>query len=101
MCLSCGYEGDELQGPLSAIRYRCPSCQTDLYARPPRSYAQMEGLPTRARIGEGVRIEVWADRLIALERERRKSRRWAATVFGLITGAALGAVIIGAAALLA
>ena len=24
--------------------FNCPSCKADLYARPPRSYAEMEGL---------------------------------------------------------
>jgi predicted RNA-binding Zn-ribbon protein involved in translation (DUF1610 family) len=40
-CLSCGYQGAKLQGdPI----FTCPSCGTDLYARPALSYAEMEGL---------------------------------------------------------
>ena len=26
------------------MRFTCPACRCDLYARPPRSYAEMEGL---------------------------------------------------------
>lgn len=42
LCLSCGYRGPELQGDSGV--FVCPSCGTDLYARPPRSYAELEGL---------------------------------------------------------
>lgn len=40
-CLACGYRGPALQGPDRALR--CPGCGTDLYSRPPRSYAELEG----------------------------------------------------------
>ena len=40
-CLACGYRGAALQGSNRALR--CPGCGTDLYARPPRSYAELEG----------------------------------------------------------
>ena len=43
-CLRCGYRGDELQRLGELAAYRCPDCGQDLYARPPRSYAEMEGL---------------------------------------------------------
>jgi predicted RNA-binding Zn-ribbon protein involved in translation (DUF1610 family) len=39
-CLSCGYQGAKLQGDQI---FTCPSCGTDLYARPALSYAEMEG----------------------------------------------------------
>lgn len=42
MCLSCGYRGEELQSPIGDI-VRCPECGEDLYSRPPRSYAELEG----------------------------------------------------------
>lgn len=44
-CLRCGYRGHELQRLDETTTYRCPGCGQDLYARPPRSYAEMEGLP--------------------------------------------------------
>ncbi len=48
-CLSCGYRGPALQGPARALR--CPGCGADLYARPPRSYAELEGfLPSEDTI---------------------------------------------------
>lgn len=40
-CLACGYRGPALEGPERALR--CPSCGEDLYARPPKSYAELEG----------------------------------------------------------
>ncbi|MCA9312282.1 MAG: hypothetical protein KDA21_13795 [Phycisphaerales bacterium] len=43
-CLSCGYHGRALQGERGLSVYQCPACDADLYARPPRSYAEMEGL---------------------------------------------------------
>jgi predicted RNA-binding Zn-ribbon protein involved in translation (DUF1610 family) len=49
LCLSCGYDGVEIQewGDWSRPRgmhFSCPACGEDLYARPPRSYAELEGL---------------------------------------------------------
>lgn len=43
-CLHCGHQGRELQGAAGVMTIRCPKCNADLYARPPRSYAEMEGL---------------------------------------------------------
>ena len=60
-CLSCGYRGAALQGSgrgsgRNASRaLRCPGCGTDLYARPPRSYAELEGfVPSDESIDERV-----------------------------------------------
>ncbi len=48
VCPRCGYHGWEVQPAASdevrADVFECPSCGGDLYARPPRSYAEMEGL---------------------------------------------------------
>lgn len=44
VCLSCGFRGPELQRDDEHAAYHCPGCGQDLYARPPRSYAEMEGL---------------------------------------------------------
>jgi len=51
MCLSCGFDGDLLQGDFLPSNFTCPSCDADLYARPPRAYSEMEGLAsTHARL---------------------------------------------------
>lgn len=42
-CLSCGYGGPELQGDRGRTAFRCPACAEDLYARPARTYYEMEG----------------------------------------------------------
>lgn len=42
MCLSCGYDGLELQRGQPSC-WTCPECHADLYSRPPRSYAELEG----------------------------------------------------------
>lgn len=101
MCLACGYSGPEVQGPLALLKYRCPSCQTDLYARPPRSYAQMEGLAPISTPPDRARLEEWAERLLAVERLRRQRRRRAAFVVGLMTGSAFFSVLIALAIFLA
>lgn len=41
-CLRCGFDGPELQGELQD--FCCPHCGQDLYARPPRTYFELEGL---------------------------------------------------------
>lgn len=48
VCPSCGYCGRDVQNPACAEvedsePYTCPCCENDLYARPPLSYAEMEG----------------------------------------------------------
>lgn len=50
MCLGCGFDGRELQGERGRFTFVCPCCGEDLYARPPRSYAQLEGLVSRRLI---------------------------------------------------
>ncbi len=42
-CLSCGHAAEAFQSPVFAGPYACPECGDDLYARPPRSYAELEG----------------------------------------------------------
>ncbi|MBX3358736.1 MAG: hypothetical protein KF745_09930 [Phycisphaeraceae bacterium] len=44
LCPSCGYRGRDLPVASDSHDFECPSCGADLYARPPRSYAEMEGL---------------------------------------------------------
>lgn len=47
-CVACGYDGALLR---NGIVDRCPRCACDLHNRPPRSYAEMEGL-----IGQPIRV---------------------------------------------
>ena len=57
-CLTCGYRGRELQGRRGQERLICPQCRQDLYVRPARSYAEMEGLVqpgAEARTHDGTR----------------------------------------------
>lgn len=44
MCLTCGYAGIELQLSEDTAPWYCPGCGQDLYARPARSYAELEGI---------------------------------------------------------
>jgi hypothetical protein len=43
LCVYCGFAGLSIQAGGDLTAYRCPACQGDLYARPPRSYLEMEG----------------------------------------------------------
>ncbi|GAB4516286.1 MAG: hypothetical protein Tsb0013_20890 [Phycisphaerales bacterium] len=43
-CVACGCEHPSFAAPIERRPSWCPSCGEDLYARPPRSYAEMEGL---------------------------------------------------------
>lgn len=43
-CLCCGHDGPELQAPEHEAVFFCELCGADLYARPPRSYRELEGL---------------------------------------------------------
>jgi predicted RNA-binding Zn-ribbon protein involved in translation (DUF1610 family) len=44
MCLACGFNGRAIQNASRETAWLCPRCGTDLYARPPRSYAELEAL---------------------------------------------------------
>lgn len=44
MCLTCGFSGPQLQGTRGEQTFICPRCHQDLYARPARSYADLEML---------------------------------------------------------
>jgi hypothetical protein len=44
LCLTCGFDGPPLQHYREDAPEACPNCGEDLYARPPRSYAELEGL---------------------------------------------------------
>jgi predicted RNA-binding Zn-ribbon protein involved in translation (DUF1610 family) len=42
-CLACGHAGRKLQGRHAERTFVCPACGADLYARPARAYADLEG----------------------------------------------------------
>lgn len=44
MCLSCGFDGRAIQNHSRETEWVCPRCGSDLYARPPKSYAELEAL---------------------------------------------------------
>jgi hypothetical protein len=73
ICLGCGYDGAEMQQDGENRVFRCPCCRADLYARPPRSYAQLEGMvadppgaavPTRTLVVRAARMW-WGWRLLS------------------------------------
>ena len=55
MCLGCGFDGRGLQTGHAEPAWKCPKCGADLYSRPPRSYAEMEGLDDEAASPAGPR----------------------------------------------
>ncbi len=71
MCLDCGFDGAELQGERGTMTFVCPTCGADLYARPARSYAEMEGFcAPRESPGAGR----WAPACAAPERCSARAR---------------------------
>jgi hypothetical protein len=69
-CCSCGYGGHFAQLKPEAARRRaahCPRCGCDFATRPPRSYAEMEGLDEEVATGgaasvvpsESTMVERW------------------------------------------
>lgn len=82
-CLSCGYGGPELQGDRGRTAFRCPSCAEDLYARPARTYCEMEGLdaehaPTRVAAPASLRDRLQRTRAAVT----RVQRHWLAQLLG-------------------
>jgi hypothetical protein len=99
-CVRCGYDGAMLnrrpEPRASAIHVmpRCPRCGCDLTQRPPRSYAEMEGLL-------GMPAEAEDDEEIVEQQQRgeRLVHRWLAVLFiamlGLLAIAYLSAAAVG------
>ncbi len=86
VCLACGYRGPEVQPGFPEDVFVCPACGCDLYARPPRSYAEMEDIG-----GAGPRVEVAAGVSAAAGPARRRVwlgglRRWVRGVLGALFG---------------
>jgi hypothetical protein len=55
-CVCCGYESRVLDEVAACVR-----CGCDLSERPPRSYAEMEGLIDSAPVGRGIEPMPWID----------------------------------------
>jgi len=64
-CVACGHDGDDIR---SGDHTHCPACNCDLHLRPPRSYAEMEGL-----VGQPLTIDAPRRRAA---RDPRLARRW-------------------------
>jgi predicted RNA-binding Zn-ribbon protein involved in translation (DUF1610 family) len=79
-CLCCGYRGDELQVSGERAAYRCPNCGQDLYARPPRSYAEMEGLQVQLPGSPAAPRRVRAQRLGFIRRALLMVLQWVGIV---------------------
>ncbi len=77
-CLSCGYAGRFAQGGESRrgapapTTGHCPRCGCDFSVRPPRSYAEMEGLD---------HLTIRAERKSGPLSESRLVERWIAFLF--------------------
>lgn len=55
LCLRCGHDGDELQPDAPWPVYVCPCCGEDLYARPAKSYAELELIADPAKTAHSPR----------------------------------------------
>lgn len=102
MCLSCGFDGSAIQNESREHGWVCPRCNADLYARPPRSYAELEGLnetPARPEVVLRPRAAVRGRHVsplrgpIGLAPSRRHSLL-AATTLALSCGGALGGLVL-------
>lgn len=65
-CVVCGYDGALLR---NGAADHCPRCACDFVHRPPRSYAEMEGL-----IGQPIRVS--GHRKKAITPDSRQIERW-------------------------
>jgi len=96
-CVCCGYESRVLDDVAACVR-----CGCDLTERPPRSYAEMEGLIDSAHVGRGIEPTPWLDLpdpCCAVESEgNRTIKRWMLflllSMLLLITIAALAAAAL-------
>lgn len=98
-CVCCGFDGAAINRPpppTPETPHRCPRCACDLNARPPRSYAEMEGL-----LGTPSITKPRQERVAEVEFEQRGQRlvqRWLAFIFiamvGMLAIAYLAAAVI-------
>jgi hypothetical protein len=89
-CVSCGYEGPAVhQSRSRCVIAECPQCGCDFHERPPRSYAEMEGL-----LGQPVTINAPT---MSSERQQRLIHRWLAFLFVTLIGMIALAYLVAAA----
>ena len=99
MCLSCGHDGSAIQSENRESTWFCPGCGTDLYARPPRSYADLEGLIESPNTSAGPsRSQAPLDQAVLSRDESSMARRALArrTSLSLVCAVVFGTLIIGA-----
>lgn len=77
-CVECGYDGPQVRDDLLNQADLCPHCGCDLRRRPPRSYAEMEGL-----LGLSMVVEPPTKRESV---EERLIHRWLAFLFFALMG---------------
>jgi hypothetical protein len=76
-CVACGYAGRFVERPNQA---NCPRCNCDFGERPPRSYAEMEGIDQlEPRAARAARARVQDPPA----REWRLVERWLLLLFGM------------------
>jgi predicted RNA-binding Zn-ribbon protein involved in translation (DUF1610 family) len=90
MCLSCGYDGSSIQQDGHDGVFECPRCGSDLYARPPRSYAELEALSDS---NPGTPLP---DECLGVIQEECGGARWglAARAAAVIAAASLGVLVL-------
>lgn len=78
-CVCCGYDGPAIALALRRdMDAECPQCGCDYHERPPRSYAEMEGL-----LGQTVRVDA---PVMPAERQQRLIHRWLVFCFVTLIG---------------
>lgn len=91
-CVACGYSGRFVDRPGQT---HCPRCTCDFGSRPPRSYAEMEGIDQLESTGRRRAAPLASD---PPAREWRLVERWLLFLFGVL---AVGVTVfaLGVAAL--
>lgn len=99
MCLACGFSGRAIQNASRETAWLCPRCGTDLYARPPRSYAELEalsdsnpGTPMDDALLHPPRAESLILRAVDLVGESVRTRRRVVMIIALTASATLFAL---------
>jgi hypothetical protein len=84
-CVSCGFDGSSINRiSATSVPARCPRCGCDLRRRPPRSYAEMEGLLGSPALSQP-RMEI-VEEHEHQSRGERLLHRWLAFLFIALLG---------------
>lgn len=90
-CLACGYSGRFAQASAHDIQAHgghCPRCGCDFTLRPPRSYAEMEGLDTLADPRHST--------IDPATLESRMIERWLVFLFAMVVALVAAGVLVSA-----